>query len=78
MEQHVEQHRSSRPQAQHFRWARRPYYGHLGRYVAVALEGTDVQVAVKRPEALVWVDAEFALTTSDAHKWAREEYYGRP
>ncbi len=51
--------------ARHIQWVKRPFFGPLGRYVAVALNGQGVHIGVGRQRAaLSWVDGDVALTTA--------------
>lgn len=74
---HPVAHHQATRQVRHVQWARRQYLGPLGPYVAVALAGDEVHVAVRRQDTLTWVSGEFALTTPEANHWARLEWEGR-
>ncbi len=52
-------------------WARKPFHGRLGTYVAVRLRGGNLTVAIRHAGALEWVPAERALTEHEAVVWSR-------
>ena len=67
MTYHVEHARS---QAQII-WAKKPYAGRLGRYVAIRLRGDSLTVAIRHRDMLEWVPVHKALTDSEGSRWAR-------
>lgn len=52
-------------------WARLPWRGRLGRYVAVRLRGEKLEVGIAGNPVMQWVPAERALRDSEAERWAR-------
>lgn len=55
-------------------WARKPWAGRLGSYVAVRLHRGALQVAIRDLPRPRWVDARQALTEREALRWAREGF----
>ena len=67
MVRHVERH----PVYGSVLWARKPYLGRYGTYVAVRLRHGRVMVAIRHPGFVEWIPAERALRESEAETWAR-------
>jgi hypothetical protein len=55
-------------------WARKPFHGRFGTYVAVRLRHGRVAVAIRHPGFLEWVPAERALRENEAQTWARSGF----
>lgn len=67
MARHVEHH----PVLGQVIWARKPFHGRLGAYVAVRLRSGHLSVAIRHAGAVEWVAAERALSEREAALWAR-------
>ncbi|MGF6440154.1 hypothetical protein QF002_000963 [Paraburkholderia youngii] len=52
-------------------WATSPFIGRLGAYVAVALDGGEVSVALRYGGGYRWLTAAECLTDAEARSWAR-------
>lgn len=50
-------------------WAPRPWLGRLGVYRCVCLVRNELFVGVATPEGFIWVEAEKALSPSEATAW---------
>jgi hypothetical protein len=55
-------------------WARKPYLGRLGTYVAVRLRHGRLAVAIRHPGWIEWVPADKALSEREAQGWARSGF----
>jgi hypothetical protein len=55
-------------------WARKPYAGRFGTYVAVRLRDGRLSVAVRHPGFIEWLPAQRALTDREAESWARSGF----
>lgn len=55
-------------------WARRPFLGRLGTYVAVRLHNGQLAVAIRHTGHVEWVPAERALTEREAVAWAQSSF----
>ena len=55
-------------------WARKPFPGRFGVYVAVRLRYGNVAVAINHPGFLEWIPAERALNEYEAEAWARRGF----
>jgi hypothetical protein len=55
-------------------WARKPWLGRFGTYVAVRLKHGRVAVAIRHSGFLEWIPAERALRESEAEAWARSGF----
>lgn len=51
-------------------WARVPWKGRLGLYVAVRLRRGQLEVAIAGAPPIKWVPAERALNEFEAERWA--------
>jgi hypothetical protein len=67
---HIERH----PVYGHVLWARKPYPGRYGTYVAVRLRQGRVTVGIRHPGFVEWMPAERALRESEAEAWARSGF----
>ena len=55
-------------------WARKPYLGRFGTYVAVRLRHDRLSVGIRHPGFVEWMPAERALRESEANAWARSGF----
>jgi hypothetical protein len=55
-------------------WARKPFPGRFGTYVAVRLRRGRLAVAIRHSGFVEWVPAERALRESEAEAWARSGF----
>ena len=55
-------------------WARKPYSGRYGHYVAIRLRHGRLAVAVRHLGFIEWIPAERALTEREAERWARSGF----
>jgi len=55
-------------------WARKPYQGRYGTYVAVRLRDGRLAVAVRQPGFIEWLPPNRALTEREAERWARSGF----
>lgn len=67
-------HRVDRQLAVRVIWARKPFQGRHGMYVAVRLRDGKVAIAIRHSGHLEWVPAERALTEREAEAWARNSF----
>lgn len=52
-------------------WAKLPWKGRLGLYVAVRLKAEELEVAIAGAPRPTWVPAHRALTEFEAERWAK-------
>lgn len=52
-------------------WARSPWNGRQGLYVALRLRAGELQVGIRRDARIEWRPAAQCLTGEDARRWAR-------
>ena len=55
-------------------WARKPFSGRFGSYVAVRLRHGRLAVGVRHPGFVEWLPAERALSEREAALWARSGF----
>ncbi len=55
-------------------WAKKPFPGRFGRYVAVRLRHGRLSVGIRHPGFVEWMPAERALTEQEAGRWARSGF----
>lgn len=70
MVRHIERH----PTHGSVLWARKPFPGRFGTYVALRLRHGRLAVAIRHPGFVEWVPAERALRESEAEVWAQSGF----
>jgi hypothetical protein len=58
-------------------WARNVMRGKLGTYIAIRVSGEQMWVGVRDTNALAWVKADKALSTSEAQAWFKRAGFSR-
>lgn len=66
------------PPQQQTVWARSPWQGKFGRYVAIRFAGESVEVGIAGSPRVKWVTASTAMTGTELERWIRTGFEARP